>query len=59
MLKKVPESAKDDFNDLTITLEDMLEGIEAARQKPAPKNPAADLFTGAAAVARLAQVVAA
>ena len=47
VLKKVPESAKDDFNDLTITLEDMLEGIEAARQKPAPTNPAADLFTAA------------
>ena len=48
VLKRVPESAKDDFNDLTITLEDMLEGLEAAKAKPAPTNPAADLFTAAA-----------
>jgi len=46
VLKKVPETAKDDFNDLTITLEDMLEGMEAAQMKkpPAPA-PAEDLFT--------------
>ncbi|MEY2751520.1 MAG: hypothetical protein RLZZ550_1491 [Verrucomicrobiota bacterium] len=48
VLRKVPETAKDDFNDLTITLEDMLEGLEAAQAKPAPTNPAADLFTAAA-----------
>ncbi len=47
VLRKVPETAKDDFNDLTITLEDMLEGLEAARAKPAPTNPAPDLFTAA------------
>ena len=47
VLRKVPESAKDDYNDLTITLEDMLEGLEAAQARPAPTNPAADLFTAA------------
>ena len=46
VLKRVPESAKDDFNDLTITLEDMLEGLEAAKAKPAPTGPAPDLFVG-------------
>jgi hypothetical protein len=48
VLKRVPESAKDDFHDLTITLEDMLEGLEAARAKPAPSAPAPDLFVAAA-----------
>jgi len=48
VLKRVPESAKDDFNDLSITLEDMLEGLEAAREKPAPSAPAPDLFVAAA-----------
>jgi DNA helicase-2/ATP-dependent DNA helicase PcrA len=47
VLKRVPESAKDDFNDLTITLEDMLEGLEAAKAKPAPTGPAPDLFVAA------------
>ena len=47
VLKKVTDVAKDDFNDLTITLEDMLEGIENAQQKPAPVNPSTDLFTHA------------
>ncbi len=47
VLQKVTEVAKDDFNDLTITLEDMLEGIENAQQKPAPAAPASDLFTAA------------
>ena len=36
VLKRVPESAKDDFNDLTITLEDMLEGLEAAKANHGP-----------------------
>ncbi len=48
VLKRVPETAKDDFNDLTITLEDMLEGLEAAKSKPAPTRPDADLFRAAA-----------
>ena len=47
VLKRVPESAKDDFNDLTITLEDMLEGLEAAKAKPGPVAPAPDLFVAA------------
>ncbi|MFM2383350.1 MAG: hypothetical protein RL515_1337 [Verrucomicrobiota bacterium] len=47
VLKRVPESAKDDFNDLTITLEDMLEGLEAAKAKPGPSAPAPDLFAAA------------
>lgn len=51
VLKRVPESAKDDFNDLTITLEDMLEGLEAAKSKPAPTRPDADLFRAAAEAA--------
>ena len=48
VIKRVPESAKDDFNDLTITLEDMLEGLEAAKAKPGPAAPAPDLFVAAA-----------
>lgn len=48
VLKRVPETAKDDFNDLTITLEDMLEGLEAAKSKPAPTRLDADLFRAAA-----------
>ena len=51
VLKRVPETAKDDFNDLTITLEDMLEGLEAAKSKPAPTRPDADLFRAAAEAA--------
>ncbi len=53
VLKRVPETAKDDFNDLTITLEDMLEGLEAAKSKPAPTRPDADLFRAAADAASL------
>lgn len=48
VLKKVSEVAKDDFTDLAVTLEDLLDGIEAARGR-APKadtpQPEADLFT--------------
>ncbi len=44
VLRKVPESARSDFTDLALTLEDMLEGMETARQKPAPAAPAPDLF---------------
>ncbi len=51
VLKRVPETSKDDFNDLTITLEDMLEGLEAAKSKPAPTRPDADLFRAAAEAA--------
>lgn len=47
VLKKVTEIAKDDFQDLTITLEDMLEGIENAQQKAPPASPARDLFQAA------------
>jgi DNA helicase-2/ATP-dependent DNA helicase PcrA len=47
VLQKVTEVAKDDFNDLTITLEDMMEGIENAKQKPVAVARSSDLFTAA------------
>lgn len=60
VLRKVGEAAKDDFTDLAVTLEDLLDGTEAARgQAPAPDpaRPEADLFeerkvTGGQVVAR-------
>lgn len=47
VLRRVPETAKDDFKDLAITLEDMLEGLGAAKAKPSPAAPAPDLFVAA------------
>jgi len=60
VLRKVSEVAKDDFTDLAVTLEDLLDGTEAARGKapsPDPAQPEADLFaekkvTGGQVVAR-------
>ena len=50
VLRKVGEAAKDDYTDLALTLEDLLDGHEAAKGAPAPAPaPAAtqaDLFAG-------------
>lgn len=46
--KRVPEAAKEAFDDLALTLEDMLDGVETARAQPAPAAPAPDLFLAAA-----------
>ena len=55
VLKRVPESAKGDFQDLTITLEDMLEGVEAAKSDAGPAAPAPDLFVTADAAPKVAR----
>ncbi len=60
VLRKVGEAAKDDYTDLALTLEDLLDGHEAAKGAPAAPAPAAaqaDLFAGrpAEAPARVAR----
>ena len=60
VLKKVSELAKEDFTDLAVTLEDILDGTEAARGQASSENPPekpTDLFsekpvTGGQRVAR-------
>ena len=48
VLKKVPEVAKSDFQDLTITLDDMLDGIETAQMKTSTTPAPTDLFSAKA-----------